>query len=57
MKYTETKASMANLNPNISIIVLNVNEFKSLFRASGQDGGIGRHTVPPRTTRRMTTTI
>ena len=25
-------------------------------RDSGQDGGIGRHTVPPRTTKRRTTT-
>ena len=25
-------------------------------RTSGQDGGIGRHTVPPRTTKRRTTT-
>ena len=24
---------------------------------SGQDGGVGRHTVPPRTTKRRTTTI
>ena len=26
-------------------------------QASGQDGGVGRHTVPPRTTKRQTTTI
>ena len=25
--------------------------------ASGQDGGVGRHTAPPRTTKRKTTTI
>ena len=27
------------------------------MRASGQDGGIGRHSAPPRTTKRRTTTI
>ena len=27
------------------------------YGTSGQDGGIGRHTVPPRTTTRRTTTI
>ena len=26
------------------------------MRASGQDGGVGRHTVPPCTTKRRTTT-
>ena len=26
------------------------------FQGSGQDGGVGRHTVPPRTTKRRTTT-
>ena len=25
-------------------------------KTSGQDGGVGRHTVPPRTTKRRTTT-
>ena len=28
----------------------------SILEASGQDGGIGRHTMPPRTTKRTTTT-
>ena len=27
-----------------------------MFSTSGQDGGIGRYTVPPRTTKRRTTT-
>ena len=27
------------------------------IQTSGQDGGIGRHTVPPRTTKKRTTTI
>ena len=30
---------------------------KNVSGASGQDGGIGRHTVPPPTTKRRTTTI
>ena len=30
-------------------------DFKNLkYGASGQDGGVGRHTVPPRTTKRTT---
>ena len=27
-----------------------------MLRTSGQDGGVGRHTVPPRTTKRRTAT-
>ena len=30
---------------------------KKNMGTSGQDGGIGRHTVPPHTTKRRTTTI
>ena len=30
---------------------------KKLRQTSGQDGGVGRHTVPPCTTKRRTTTI
>ena len=32
-------------------------KFKTVKSASGQDEGVGRHTVPPCTTKRMTTTI
>ena len=28
-----------------------------IMKITGQDGGIGRHTVPPRTTKRRSTTI
>ena len=37
-----------------------LNIIKALHKkptASGQDGGVGRHAVPPRTTKRRTTTI
>ena len=33
------------------------NNNKDNPEASGQDGGVGRHTVPPRTTKRRTTII
>ena len=43
---------------NEEIANLSDAEFKTLvIRTSGQDGGIGRHTVPPHTTKRRTTTI
>ena len=32
-------------------------KLRIVWETAGQDGGVGRHTVPPRTTKRRTTTI
>ena len=36
--------------------IIEITEFENHFETSGQDGGVGRHTVPPRTTKTRTTT-
>ena len=41
-----------NVNKEIGSIKKDVER-----RTSSQDGGVGRHTVPPHTTKRRTTTI
>ena len=46
---TKIKVKSKNINKKINV-------FENVYsETSGQDGGVGRHTVPPRTTKGRTT--